>query len=292
MSKNITYLLGAGASANALPTINEINTRLVLFRDLLFRYISDKQRNLVNNDLHPTAHDLFASLKWVISNTDKHFTIDTFARKLFAISSRHPELRILKCVLSTFFVFEQITFPENEILRKEKDQIFRKQIPDKRYDNLISSLIEDEINNSNILGNIKVLSWNYDSQFEYAYKEFWDFNYLYETHRQLQVIPSMWISEIRDKQEIDLDKFSLIHLNGLAGFNNIIGSNSSTLLDKFSSQKLTLEGVLPELIIYYDELIQSSNSNDDSATQYFNYSWEIRIFNRVLKQFMSLFFLY
>ena len=99
MSKNITYLLGDGASANALPTINEINTRLVLFRDLLFRYISDKERNLVNDDLHPAAHDLFATLEWVISNTDKHFTIDTFARKLFAISSRHPELRILKCVL-------------------------------------------------------------------------------------------------------------------------------------------------------------------------------------------------
>jgi hypothetical protein len=279
MPKNITYLLGAGASANALPTINEINTRLVLFRDLLFRYITDKQRNIFTNDLHPAAHDLHESLKWVISNTDKHFTIDTFARKLFAISSRHPELRILKCVLSTFFVFEQIIIPDNEILREEIDQFFqkkkfRKQIPDKRYDNLISSLIEDEINNSNILGNIKIISWNYDSQFEYAYKEFWDFNYLYETHDRLQVIPGMWISEMGEKEEIDLDKFSLIHLNGLAGFKNIIGSNSITLLDKGSSEPLTFEILFSDLISYYDEIVKSSNTSDDSATQYFNYSWE------------------
>jgi hypothetical protein len=275
MPKNITYLLGAGASANALPTINEINSRLTQFRDMLYGYISEKQRNPATNNLPPAAHELFSDLDWLITNTNKHFTIDTFARKLFAISSRHNELGILKRVLSTYFVYEQVIISRNQILRKDKNgENIHKQIPDKRYDNLISSLIKDEINNSNILGNIKVLSWNYDSQFEYAFKEFWDFYNLHETHQILQVIPGKWIFETGGKMEINLNKFSLIHLNGLAGFQTIIGSNSTTLIDRFASFIPSDDELLFELICFYAEITHSSKQDKESASQYFNYSWE------------------
>lgn len=275
MPKNITYLLGAGASANALPTINEINSRLTQFRDMLYGYISEKQRNPATNNLPPAAHELFRDLDWLITNTNKHYTIDTFARKLFAISSRHNELGILKRVLSTYFVYEQVIISRNLILRKDKNgENILKQIPDRRYDNLISSLIEDEINNTNILGNIKVLSWNYDSQFEFAFKEFWDFNNLHETHQILQVIPGKWIFEKGGKMEIDLNKFSLIHLNGLAGFKTIIGANSTTLIDRFASFIPSDDELLFELICFYAEITYNSKQDIESATQYFNYSWE------------------
>ena len=46
MAKNITYLLGAGASANALPVINEIDSRLITFKGVLNSYIQQKQRIL------------------------------------------------------------------------------------------------------------------------------------------------------------------------------------------------------------------------------------------------------
>lgn len=277
MPKNITYILGAGASANAIPTINEINSRLTQFRELINSYILDKTRNPVTNNLPLAAHELLADLDWLIINTNKHFTIDTFARKLFAISSRHKELRILKKVLSTYFVYEQVIISRNALLRKDRngENIF-KQIPDKRYDNLISTLIEDEINNTNLFGNIKVLSWNYDSQFEYAFKEFWDLNYLHETHQMLQVIPGKWIFEMSGKREVDLNKFSLIHLNGLAGFKSIIGSNSATLIDKFASYIPPDDELLFELICFYAEITYNLNENIESATQYFNYSWEIQ----------------
>jgi hypothetical protein len=277
MSKNITYLIGAGASAYALPTIKEIDKRLIQFRDFLKDYIYSRKRNLVTNTLPLGADELLENLNWLIENTNNHFTIDTFARKLFAISSKHHQLRILKLVLSTFFLYEQIRVPENEIQRtSENGSQIIKQIPDKRYDNMIASLIEDEINNSNILGNIKIISWNYDSQFEYAYKKFWDIKYLHETHQQLQVIPSKWIHEKEGLKQIDISKFSLIHLNGLAGFNSIISKNSATLIDKYNSDITTLDELLYDLIVYYTENNYSLNKDEDNATQYFNYSWETK----------------
>jgi len=51
MPKNITYLLGAGASANALPTINEINSRLVLFRNPEASVQKTNPLHLVENTL-------------------------------------------------------------------------------------------------------------------------------------------------------------------------------------------------------------------------------------------------
>ena len=223
MAKNITYLLGAGASANALPVINEIDSRLETFKSLLYSFIQQKLRNPATNDLNPAAHQLFQSVEWVINNTKNHLTVDTYARKLFAKKSSHNDLRSLKRVLSTFFLYEQIKFEHNAHLRTDEFGVNQfKQTPDKRYDGLISSIISDTINDNTLLGNIKVLSWNYDTQFEQSYKEFWDFSSIQETHSALQVVPGKWIVEKGGNQEIDFTKFSLIHLNGIAGFKSIV----------------------------------------------------------------------
>ena len=211
MAKNITYLLGAGASANALPVINEIDGKLENFKNIIKDFIDEKRRNPLTNNLNPAADEFFGEISWLIDNTKNHLTIDAFARKLFAKDSSHSDLRSLKRVLSTYFLFEQIKTNQNESLRKdEKGNTQFKQTPDKRYDGLISTLISDVINNNQLAGNVKIISWNYDSQFEQAYKEFWDFKHLYQTHEPLQVIPGKWLVENGGVQEIDFSKFKKI----------------------------------------------------------------------------------
>lgn len=277
MAKNITYLLGAGASANALPVINEIDSRLETFKGVLYSFIQQKQRNPATNDLNPAAHQLFEKVEWLIINTKNHLTIDTFARKLFAKNSSHNDLRSLKRVLSTFFLYEQIRFEHNAHLRTDEYGVYQfKQTPDKRYDGLISSIISDTINNNALLGNIKIISWNYDTQFEQAYKEFWDFESIHQTHSNLQVVPGKWIVEKGEKQEIDYTKFSLIHLNGIAGFKSIIEKPSKTLIDKYQNITPRTDEFINDIILYYDEItnIENYSTSNEEATLFFNYAWE------------------
>ena len=282
MAKNITYLLGAGASANALPIINEIDSKLEDFKNIIKDFIKEKQRNPITNNLHTAAHDLFGNISWLIENTKNHLTIDAFARKLFAKNTSHDDLRRLKRVLSTYFLFEQIKNNQNEKLRIDENGIQQiKQTPDKRYDGLISSLISDQINNNELAGNVKIISWNYDSQFEQAYKDFWDFEYLYQTHKPLQIIPGKWLIEKGDSQEVDLSKFSLIHLNGIAGFKSIVQKNSITLIDKYKDANTNSELFLNDLISYFDEIsnIEDFSPTNQEATLFFNYAWESKVNN-------------
>lgn len=282
MAKNITYLLGAGASANALPVINEIDSRLESFKNLLYNFIQQKQKNPATNDLNPAAHQLFERVEWVINNTKNHLTVDTFARKLFAKNSSHNDLRSLKRVLSTFFLYEQIKFEHNAHLRTDEFGVNQfKQTPDKRYDGLISSIISDTINDNALLGNIKVLSWNYDTQFEQSYKEFWDFPSIQETHSALQVVPGKWIVEKGGNQEIDFTKFSLIHLNGIAGFKSIVEKPSKTLIDKYQNKIPTTDEILTDLIMFFDEIsnIENHTPSNEEATLFFNYAWENKVNN-------------
>lgn len=282
MAKNITYLLGAGASANALPVINEIGGKLESFKNIIKDFIDEKRRNPLTNNLNPAADDFFGEISWLIDNTKNHLTIDAFARKLFAKDSSHNDLRSLKRVLSTYFLFEQIKTNQNESLRKdEKGNTQFKQTPDKRYDGFISTLISDVINNNQLAGNVKIISWNYDSQFEQAYKEFWDFKHLYQTHEPLQVIPGKWLVENGGVQEIDFSKFSLIHLNGIAGFKSIIQKNSTTLIDKYKDANTNSDIFINDLISYYEEINNTENSSptNEEATLFFNYAWESKVNN-------------
>ena len=282
MTKNITYILGAGASANALPVINEIDSRLETYKGLLYSFIQQKQRNPVTNDLNPASHQLLERLNWLIDNTKNHLTVDTFARKLFAKNSTHNDLRSLKRVLSTFFLYEQIKIEQNAHIRTDEFGVIQfKQTPDKRYDGLISSIISDTINDNALLGNIKILSWNYDSQFEQSYKEFWDFSSIHETHSALQVVPGKWIVEKGDNQEIDFTKFSLIHLNGIAGFKSIVEKPSKTLIDKYQNKIPTTDELLTDLILFFDEIsnIENHTPSNEEATLFFNYAWESKVTN-------------
>lgn len=163
MSK-VVYLMGAGASygkrekdtngkdisgniLEGLPIVSEIPDRLehikALFtRDTISEY-SEAQKSL--------EHD-FA---WLIDNTRRHATIDTFAKKLF-LTKQIAEYTKLKRLLSLFFKTEQLI-----------------NRPDGRYDTFLASVLQkNDKGKLRISDDITILTWNYDSQFEIAYKEY------------------------------------------------------------------------------------------------------------------------
>jgi hypothetical protein len=140
------YFLGAGASANALPTVKQIPDRLTAFIDKLGDWF--KKAGADSSELQQAS-------RWLLEQTKRHATIDTFAKKLF-VKGELNELKRLKAVASCFFVYEQSQSPV-----------------DFRYDTLLASVIEQGRGRAiQLPDNLRFLTWNYDTQLEKAFYNF------------------------------------------------------------------------------------------------------------------------
>ncbi|MEJ5303897.1 MAG: hypothetical protein WHT22_10810 [Bacteroidales bacterium] len=157
----ITYIFGAGASRHALPIVSEMPDRMKALIELLeidhlklddtFTYTDLQLPNPKTN--REFQLDMIASLKWMMEASQNHASVDTFAKKLF-IKRKYEDLKRLKIAMSVFFIFEQA---RNKV--------------DYRYDAFFASLLN---NLSNFPDNVRILSWNYDYQFEIAFSEYSD----------------------------------------------------------------------------------------------------------------------
>jgi hypothetical protein len=100
--KNITYLFGAGASANCLPTYGNFSRRFDIFQTFM------NQLNTADfpKDYRDAHTNLLNSIKQLQEEFIFHNTPDTIAKKYFH-SNKIELLRRLKIILILFFVFEQ-----------------------------------------------------------------------------------------------------------------------------------------------------------------------------------------
>lgn len=174
MSK-VVYLMGAGASRGkrekdsngkdipgriieGLPIVDEIPMRLERVKELFEQPVFDEKDTVKNGSTHASRlcrvcqKELTDDFHWLIENTKKHATIDTFAKKLF-ITGQTKDYSKLKRLLSVFFKVEQLI-----------------NLPDHRYDSFLASVVQANSRGKlRISEDITILTWNYDSQFEIAY---------------------------------------------------------------------------------------------------------------------------
>lgn len=196
----VTYLLGAGASAGkrtesgsiieGLPCVNEINSSLLNIIRILNDYLipddinSDPKLGLDSKkDWEIARRELLSLFSKLLSDIKNHATIDTFAKKL-KLQGRRGEFSVLEQLLSLFFIYEQII-----------------RTPDSRYDTFLANILND---NSSFPKNIKIISWNYDSQIEIAYNEY---------NKNLNNL------NIGSKTHKDYQEWNILKLNGTANFN-------------------------------------------------------------------------
>lgn len=193
----VTYLFGAGASFNALPIVNQIPQRLkelisllkdpklhlddVVFSDLTLRN---------NKTQREFQTEMIDDLEWMMKESLKHASIDTFAKKLY-IKKSDKELDKLKIVLSIFFILEQA----------------QKGI-DLRYDSFFAAILNDLYR---LPENVRILSWNYDSQFEKTFSHYTDRNELSENQYRLN-IKSKGHYSLHD--DFNMSQFGIYKLNG------------------------------------------------------------------------------
>lgn len=206
--KNVVYLIGAGASARALPTVKEMPSALLTHSTCVERRFSKEYGGEVDIRYARRYKDFMNRMaKW----SKEYGTIDTYARSLFLLNRTH-ELNELKLHLSMYFMLEEAMtrkvdfdyFPDVPITLKT-DRV------DTRYLGWLALLMDVD---SGINPRVNIVSWNYDLQLEHAMALFRGHECLGDLHTdpQFQVYPT---PDREDRTFVRPP--SLIRLNGVAG---------------------------------------------------------------------------
>jgi hypothetical protein len=251
----ITYLLGAGASCKCLPTYANFSTRFATFQ----RFISDNNSHLNGADLRKEADNILSSCIQLSEELVFHNTPDTVAKKYFHLNADKGEkLSELKRILSLYFFFEQSLSREGiaKLKIEGKDPI------DRRYDAFIASILEPKFESLEIDKGFNILTWNYDLQFEITFANYLGKN-IQDSQKWVQSIPST--ASINDPYLIDPNKFSIVHLNGIAYSAPVVnGFNYGSFADA--------SGYLLEAIVNHYQFLKKNVS--PTKTPFLNFAWE------------------
>lgn len=276
---NVTYLIGAGASANTLPIVSNMVVRLAEVGKFLSSHektgmnssawdtLPENVKNF-NSHIKDIKHDLF----WLSEESSKHQTIDTLAKKYYLTGS-HDLLFKLKRALISFFTLEQLLFIPS-FAKGEYTFVKKKEL---RYDSFFAALLENKDNNSlKMPNNIKFLSWNYDQQFELGLK-----NYVGASLNHLktffQVIPNKNTAESISSSVYDKNRFTCVKLNGTASFLNptIISENNTASVFDYYDPKLGNSELLGHMLKEYDTIRMLNNGKHlEESLLHLNFSWE------------------
>lgn len=233
-------MLGAGASAQALPMVKDIPKALDAHLKLIDQHtpgqakrddfilpgVEDSHRNTVMFNYRKIIQEL-------ADRSSKHESIDTYAKKLFLRSrsdgNARQQLASLKVGLSLFMAYQQVRHGRADI----------------RYDGFLASLLDHNPHHGLTLPpDVLLLNWNYDQQLALAYKEYVNSTYIQDGITQLGIRPLEMMSI---KRNIPI---RVIQLNGLfcyrGDFDDII-----PLIDSESGLE---EQLLEEVLVQFARL--------------------------------------
>lgn len=186
----------------ALPTVRKTNGTTEYansLRELAKKLEAD---STINISYHTQRDEFCSDLYWLADKGDEYGTIDTYAK--FCFDNGIKDLAKIKFTLSLYFTI--------------------KQHIEKCYDNRYRNFLIKLYDRKNLFPeNIKILNWNYDFQMQLAaelYKKE-EFNYSTSVSRHAPPLISYYPglgNEFNLNHEQSKNEFSMIHLNGIAGF--------------------------------------------------------------------------
>jgi len=239
--KNVTYLLGAGASAEALPIHLERDVNGVIYPSLSDSYLELAKElrsytgasiNQIYNHLQSISKDLI----WLHEGSKKFDTTDTYAKFLYA-NEDYSNLQKLKKILSFFFVYRQFI--------------------SKKTDNRALVFLTTLMKKGPVFpDNVKIISWNYDMQIQLAMRQFME-EKVGTDHRHSSLIryyPALAQGYVNSS-------YSMLHLNGIAGY-------------KYSDQVGVVNPLVYNKISNINEIIEWYNKANSSLFDTLKFAWE------------------
>ena len=248
VEKNITYLLGAGASYNASPILNEQGEKMIELAQIFKKLKDDGFFN--KNESLRYLEEIFSYMGDFGKKAKEFGTIDTYARKLYLNDSSY-ELEKLKVAVSLFFTIWQLT--DNKDLKKLENRSILEI--DNRYISLFATILEKKDGEIVMKENINFVTWNYDLQLEYTFK-------LFTNSIDWDDLSNCLKFRVNGESELQI-----CHLNGYHGFYNI-NEEKKHFLDRTESKKI--EDIIKE-IGYVSE---SDHKGNIDVSSYINYAWE------------------
>lgn len=203
----ITYILGAGASADALPTVRATSSNPGYTDSLRELATALRTDTRINSYYRKFCDEFCDNLDWLANQGDEHKSVDAFAHYCLRPGwEDYPSVGLIKTTLSLFFSIKQ--FIEKKI--------------DKRYRHFLLKLRDGQ---GNFPDNVKILNWNYDYQVQIAAEDFKTetFTWLHgaDQHSPPHVpyYPSLG-NEFHTNNDIVniFGGLAMVHLNGIAGF--------------------------------------------------------------------------
>jgi len=208
MSKKFTYLLGAGASAQKIPTVNDFGKALIELASYLGGIASQPG---TKQDQKIILEEISNGFRWLSNHSRKFGTVDTYAKILFLKGDERLSAK-LKALLTVFFLIRQRS--------DDSTKDWFSHGVDPRYLNFLASILDRAV----FPENLKVLTWNYDFQFEIAARELMKDDSLVKNGdraiRRRKPFIIEYYPTSGDRGFQGRYSYNLIHLNGIAGLNS------------------------------------------------------------------------
>lgn len=246
MKEKFLYLLGAGASAQALPIVKgpadgKIQGLATSFKGMAIKLRNEHPHDNFSNEF---VKQMNQNLLWLQQESENHGTVDTYAKYLY-IRGEHDKFNTLKITLSAYFALEQL---------------YRNKL-DPRYLAWLTRLLDLPI----FPENIKILTWNYDFQMQLAASHFREerfHNGSVSVHSPplIEYYPPVGKFFPHTTKDFSPHRFNMIHLNGIAGFFNRAGD------DAFTNVFLNKEEVR--------ETLSNFINKPDDFTHLLSFAWE------------------
>ena len=186
---SLVYYIGAGASANSLPTVENTLHRMSSLANGL-----DPEKLDLSDAQTRSLGDLREKMQDLVNRLRGGTSIDLLARQHY-LRGETEDLNSLKATLSAFFV-----------LMQAKDPV------DRRYGYFFAYMADRDKRGTLVMPtNVRVISWNYDGQFEKSFAEF------FKNHEQRrQVIRALQVVPPVTRAQHHGGFFSIYKLNGTA----------------------------------------------------------------------------
>ena len=239
---SLVYYIGAGASAKALPVVSDTPKRM---KELAV-FLSEGDYDLDHRN-RDSLDNLCEEMNRLACLSASCPSIDVLARRYY-LQRQSKELHGLKATLSAFYVLEQSRRPA-----------------DPRYGDFFAYIVDrDMLGNLAMPTDVRVITWNYDGQFEKSFADFFEyFDQRREVGSLLQVTPATGTST-----DYYSDIFSIYRINGAAGIRERSNQLLTHYFDAFVQDRQNMSAALRLTLHFY----QNVTSGADKP--YLQFAWE------------------